>query len=86
MKIHPTITDYVGKDKIKSICVYEDVAYVTDKCGWTYKFNKEEGHWDLDKIRMKRRYNNGRFKTHNGRRLPKQRSNKKARSCFSRNY
>ena len=67
MNLHPLILKEIDKSKIKSICIGTDIAYVTDRSSWTYKFIKKDGLWELDQIRMKRRYGNGRFKTHNGR-------------------
>ena len=72
-KLDPVMTTYVRPDRIRSICIGKDRAYIADKAKWSFIFTKENDEWVLEKVKMKRRYGNGRIKTNHGRRHEKQR-------------
>jgi len=61
--LDPMMTAYVHPSLIKAITLGENVAYILDKDLWSYKFIKENNEWTLEKVNMKRRYGNGRYKT-----------------------
>lgn len=55
-KLHPYVLEYVPPERIKTITIFNDIVYVSDNCKWSYKFVMVDGKWDLDRIKMKRRY------------------------------
>lgn len=78
MKLDPVMVEYVRPERIKTITIGKTVAYISDKTNWTYKFVKNDGKWELDKILMKRRYGNGRYKTSTRRHDERKRNNRRS--------
>lgn len=76
MKIDKIMLENVKKENIKIICIGTEIGYITDKGDWTYVFKFINNAWELDKIKMKRRYRYGRTKTSHGRHDERQRKNK----------
>lgn len=80
LKLDPIMTEYVKPEKIKSIAIGSKVAYISERCGWSYKFVKVNGVWELEKIDVKRRCKNGRYKASTRRNVSRERKNSKIRN------